>query len=158
MWFLDYQRPFQNAFAQFSQHFSQASWFNFFPPKMFLELPKKVTWPVGQAVGIFQLPFTNFYMSAECKFRALKLMHFRSNLLKWWLQYTDNLKLANCSLKQWMCQVDSKLKSIFNFLGCLVCFIWMIKPTKWVCNQQRLRSTWASAQSERVFAVHSMGS
>ena len=41
----------------------------------------------------------------------------------------------------------------------------MTKPTKWVCAQRRLRSAWASAQSDqsppsliRVFAVCSMGS
>ena len=29
----------------------------------------------------------------------------------------------------------------------------MTKLTKWVCTQQRLRSAWASAQSDRVFTV-----
>ena len=34
----------------------------------------------------------------------------------------------------------------------------MTKPTKCVCAQRRLRSAWASAQSNRVFTVHSISS
>ena len=34
----------------------------------------------------------------------------------------------------------------------------MTKPTKWVCAQQRLRSAWACANLNRVFAVRSLGS
>ena len=33
----------------------------------------------------------------------------------------------------------------------------MKKPTKWLCNQWRLRSAWASAQLIRVFAPISLG-
>ena len=34
----------------------------------------------------------------------------------------------------------------------------MTKPIKWLCAQRRLRSAWASAKSDIVFAVRSMGS
>ena len=35
----------------------------------------------------------------------------------------------------------------------------MTKPTKWLCDQWRLRSAWASAQSDQsLFAVRLMGS
>ena len=58
----------------------------------------------------------------------------------------------------------SSIKLIYLVLALSMCIIYtemsrdMTKPTKWVCAQRRLKSAWASVQSDQSLCLCSMGS